>query len=184
MGSSHKGSAFEREVCKILSYWASEGEHDDWYWRSSQSGGRATQRAKSGKRTVNSYGDIAPQCPEAEWFTKMFCIECKKGYTKDTDVLSLIDSKQAEPTLVAHFNQCKRDKEEAGSRHELVIFKRDRKKACIMVSLLAINELETLFGNYPKSIITFEAGNKPDLAIMLMEDFFEWIDPITLKEIK
>ena len=47
MGKSQKGGAWEREFSKYLSLWITEGERDDVFWRSSQSGGRATQRAKS-----------------------------------------------------------------------------------------------------------------------------------------
>lgn len=76
---NQKGSAFERQMCVKLSEWWSGGERQDIFWRSSQSGGRATQRAKLGKRTFGSYGDIAAVDPIGGPLLKMFCIELKRG---------------------------------------------------------------------------------------------------------
>jgi hypothetical protein len=55
---SKKGSAFERSTLKELSTWFSKGERDDIFWRTAGSGARATTRAKTGKMTADSAGDI------------------------------------------------------------------------------------------------------------------------------
>ena len=73
MAKASKGSAFEREISKSLSLWYTEGERDDIFWRSSQSGGRATTRAKKGKKTAASYGDITALDNRGEPFTDLFC---------------------------------------------------------------------------------------------------------------
>ncbi len=79
---SSKGSAFERQVCKQLSLWWTDWERDDIYWRTSQSGGRATSRTKAGKTTAGQYGDITCVDPDGvgSELTKLFSIELKKGY--------------------------------------------------------------------------------------------------------
>ena len=77
--SNEKGGEYERDKAKQLSKWWTRGERDDVFWRSSQSGGRATQRAKSGKRTAGSYGDIASLDPIGEYLMKFATIECKRG---------------------------------------------------------------------------------------------------------
>lgn len=74
-----KGSSFERHICKQLSLWWSNGEREDIFWRSSQSGGRATQRSKKGKTTFGSYGDVAAVDPIGAPLIKMFTIELKRG---------------------------------------------------------------------------------------------------------
>jgi hypothetical protein len=79
-----KGPQWERDLCRILSEWWSGGEHDDLFWRSSQSGGRATQRSKKGKRTTGHYGDIAATDPLGYPLTRVFALEAKKGYSKHT----------------------------------------------------------------------------------------------------
>jgi len=86
----HKGQDYERELCRQFSLWLSDGKHDDWLWRSSQSGGRATTRAKKGKKTTGHCGDLTASCKKAEVFTKKFAVESKRGYSALTP-LDLID---------------------------------------------------------------------------------------------
>jgi hypothetical protein len=78
---ANKGSNFERSICKELSLWWTKGQRDDVFWRSSQSGGRATQRAKKGLRTYGSYGDIAAVDPIGDPLLKYYTIELKRGST-------------------------------------------------------------------------------------------------------
>jgi len=75
-----KGSNFEREVSKELSLWTTNGVRDDIYWRSSQSGGRATIRARQGKKTANSAGDICFIDPIGKPLLDIFVLELKNGY--------------------------------------------------------------------------------------------------------
>ena len=53
-----KGSGFERTICHELSMWISHGKHDDLFWRSSMSGGRATVMFKKGGQNRTQNGDI------------------------------------------------------------------------------------------------------------------------------
>lgn len=76
-GGKAKGSQFEREICKKLSLWVSEGKSDDLFWRSAMSGGRATVRAKKGEKTKSGHGDITAVTPEGHLLTDKFVIECK-----------------------------------------------------------------------------------------------------------
>ncbi len=72
-----KGSSFEREVCKKLSYWISGGNEDDLFWRSAMSGGRATVSAKKGKKLNRHAGDITATAPEGHVLTDYWFVECK-----------------------------------------------------------------------------------------------------------
>lgn len=76
-GSKAKGSAFEREVCRLLSEWLSFRERDDLFWRSSMSGGRATVQFKRGKTNLTQSGDISAIDPLGSKLTDVFFIECK-----------------------------------------------------------------------------------------------------------
>lgn len=71
-----KGSAFERQICKALSHWVSKGKHDDLFWRSAMSGGRATIGSRTGK-DVRQAGDICSVSPEGHTLTDRFYVECK-----------------------------------------------------------------------------------------------------------
>jgi hypothetical protein len=72
-----KGSSFEREVCKDLSRWVSGGKHEDLFWRSAMSGGRATVGRKKGKSHKAHAGDITCTHARGHALTDYWCIECK-----------------------------------------------------------------------------------------------------------
>ena len=81
MSKSQKGSAFERTISEQLSLWWSKNSRDDIFWRTSQSGGRATQRAKQGKLTFGQYGDIQAIDPSGQPLLDLLTIELKRGYS-------------------------------------------------------------------------------------------------------
>jgi hypothetical protein len=82
-GSKQKGSAFERQMCKSLSLWASSGLREDLYWRSSMSGGRSTIQVKKGKQNTTQAGDISSIDRTGSEFIERFCVECKHYKTLD-----------------------------------------------------------------------------------------------------
>lgn len=143
-GGSAKGSTFEREICKALSLWWTEGERDDIFWRTAGSGGRATNRAKRGARTSGAYGDLTFTDPIGSPLLALCCFELKRGYGSWC-VLDLIDKKAgAKPSTAALFwEQAKTSAEQAGSPWPIVIFRRDQKRTTIMLHrglLLAMGE--------------------------------------------
>jgi hypothetical protein len=140
MGGSHKGSSFEREICKLLSCWWSKGiegvARDDIFWRSSQSGGRATQRAKFGKKTFGSYGDIAAVDPIGIPLLKVFTIELKRGRSHGcpNDLLDCKPSTKPKP-----FEQCLMQAidahKRAGSLFWMLLCRRDGRVSMVYVDL-------------------------------------------------
>jgi hypothetical protein len=76
-GGKAKGGNFEREICKRLSEWVSDGKSDDLFWRSAMSGGRATVRKKKNQETASGQGDITAVTPAGNILTDRFVIECK-----------------------------------------------------------------------------------------------------------
>ena len=79
---SNKGGNFERLICKQMGLWWTDGERDDIFWRTSQSGGRATTRSKSGKQTFGQYGDISATDPIGQPLLDACSFELKIGYKK------------------------------------------------------------------------------------------------------
>lgn len=175
-----KGSSFEREISKRLSLWWTEGERDDIFWRSDQSGGRATQRAKQGKSTSNSYGDLACIDPIGQPFIDQFCIELKRGYSKDLAILPILDNPKAKHSLIEFWNQCERDRELAGRPHSMLIFKRDRMKECIMLKSSLFRKLERWHGNWELPYIRITTRHISKIVIHL-NDFLNWVEPETIK---
>lgn len=82
-----KGQQFERDVCRKLSLWISHGRSKNLFWRSSQSGGRATTLRKKGENLSVHAGDIAAIDPGGERFIKTFFVECKRYRSLHMDQL-------------------------------------------------------------------------------------------------
>jgi len=125
MSGSHKGSGFERDLCRQLSSWWTGGTEDDLFWRTASSGGRATIRHRKGKRTAGQYGDICATddrgAPLLQWLT----IEAKRGYSR-VDILGVLDSNKAQHELCSFIEQAEREAREAHVPFFLIVFKRDR----------------------------------------------------------
>jgi len=78
-----KGSQFERDCCKKLSIWITDGKREDALWRSAMSGGRATIAKKAG-RDIRQAGDITSVSPEGHALSNHYYIECK--FYKNLDI--------------------------------------------------------------------------------------------------
>jgi len=80
-GGKRKGSAWERDVAKMLSLWITEGKSKDVLWRSQSSGGRATVRSKTNGEPLNlQLGDLTIadfSCEGAQVFIENFVVEAK-----------------------------------------------------------------------------------------------------------
>lgn len=134
MAKSSKGSAFERELCKLLSSWWTNNKRDDVFWRSAGSGGRATQRSKRGQSTFGQYGDIQAVDPVGAPLMKFVTFELKRGYSKDT-FADLIDKPlhAASKGFDAFLEQASRSAEQAGSRYWSLITRRNSRRALIFM---------------------------------------------------
>lgn len=88
-----KGSEFEREFAKRLGVWW--GGRDDIFWRSSNSGGRATVRRAGGLATAGQAGDIAATDPVGQPLVDLITFELKKGYSKANETIHHHMDKQA-----------------------------------------------------------------------------------------
>ncbi len=86
-----KGSAFEREVCKVISSILTDKQEDIACWRTAGSGGMATTRTKKKIKsafTVIQSGDITQVLPQGVYpkldsFFDKYAIECKSYNTID-----------------------------------------------------------------------------------------------------
>ena len=124
-----KGGEFEREVCKDLSrWWTDDPERDDVFWRSSNSGGRATMRKKRGKKTYGHVGDVAAVDPIGKPFLDFMTVEIKRGYSKHT-LSSLLDTPRhaAQQQWEGFIQQAEQARIDSGSRFWMIVAKRDQR---------------------------------------------------------
>lgn len=149
--SSTGGPEFEREMCKLLSSWWTNGLRDDIFWRSQSSGGRATTRRKRGRSTKGHEGDVCASDPLGQPLIKLFAIELKKGYARYTalDLLDQLPTSKVQ-TFEKWIKQAKDAMEASSARWWLIINRRPKREACVYMPLNAWDVLDRLSGGNQK----------------------------------
>lgn len=175
-----KGSAFERKISKQLSLWWTKGERDDVFWRSQQSGGRATIRKRAGKTTSNQEGDITAMDVCGEILVRSICIELKRGYP-GFSIEDIIMRKAQKPILFSFIQQCER--ELTGTRrYWWLIVKQDRKEEIILFPA-AFRQWLRLHGFIVRRENHLILSNLEfEITILRLTDFLNFLDPDKLRE--
>lgn len=137
-GSKAKGAAFEREVCKKLSVWITNGKKGDCFWRSAMSGGRATVARKRG-RDVRQAGDITAVAPEGHKLTDHVFIECKHYADLQFDSF-VIDNKGT----LAHFWGVVCREAEHRNRSPWLVARQNRRPTLLLTRLPPIESASPL----------------------------------------
>ena len=163
-GNPGKGSSFERDFARKLSLWWSDGQADDWFWRVGGSGGRATQRAKSGKGTANGCGDIAAQGGDGQKLLDLFTFELKRGYNSVT-IQDLLDKPEGPNQMQDFINQAKRSASIAGTPYWILVVKRDRREDLI------ITDYNRYIGTFEKASIISPEDDFDAIGVYRAVDF-------------
>lgn len=145
MGKSQKGGEFEREFCKDLSRWWTNGARDDIFWRTAGSGGRATARRKQGRTTANSNGDIMATDVLGIPLLNVFAFELKRGYSKHT-IVDVFD-KAPNSALQEYENwivQAEESQRNSDAESWAIVTRRDRRVAMLYMPTWALNTLTEL----------------------------------------
>lgn len=127
-----KGGEFERELCKEISRWWSRGSRDDLFWRTSNSGGRATVRAKKGQRTAGHAGDITATSSAGRKLTDRITFEMKRGYNTAASLHTLFDLRprnDASAMYETWIQQARAAAGKAGTPYWCIIHRRDGRVA-------------------------------------------------------
>jgi hypothetical protein len=176
MTKSSKGSQYERDTCTQLSLWWSENKNDSIFWRTSMSGGRATTRAKQGKKTAFAYGDVTFTDPIGKPFISKCLLELKRGYTKDISILDFLDKNKGEPLLLKWWNKAEKERRLANRKYILIIFRRDRHKSCVLLKGSLFGKIQDLFGTFENDILHIKHKDLKLVAVQL-ESFLDWCHP-------
>ena len=161
-----KGSAFERDICKKLSLWWSEGQNEDIFWRTAGSGARAKVRGK--KRTFGQYGDVQATDPIGQPLIDLCTIELKRGYNSSTlsDFLDRVSKKKdSKPQLQEFIEQAIRDCRLRDDESEwMLMVKRDYKE---VVLFTPYRFFATLDGRKFQNIRVWKRGLFPTMVLNL-----------------
>jgi hypothetical protein len=131
-----KGSQFEREICTQLSRWWTDDARDDIFWRSSQSGGRATVRGRKGKSTFGHCGDVAAVDPIGSPLIEAVTIEIKRGYQHAALADLLERPKTAKQQIwEAWIQQAYEAQQRAGTPYWMIVAKRNQKQAIVVMPI-------------------------------------------------
>mgnify|MGYP006275998071 CR=1 FL=1 len=164
-GNPGKGSSFERDFARKLSLWWSDGQADDWFWRVGGSGGRATQRAKSGKGTANGCGDIAAQGGDGQRLLNLVTFELKRGYNSAT-IQDLLDKPEGPNQMRDFIEQAKRSASIAGTPYWILVVKRDRREE------LVITDYNRWIGDFQRIMFRIDDDDTDSFSLYRLSDFF------------
>lgn len=179
MNSKEKGSSFERETCKKLSLWITNGEKDSCFWRTQNSGGRFSSRRKKGVETINQDGDITATEKEGEILTDHLSVECK--HYKDINLWSLITFTKGQ-SIYSFWKQAEQQALDADKIPTLIC-----RQNCKPILFATDNRLFLLMKNY-FNLNPIMVVRPLNMYIYLFEKDILNLDPVTfrtmLEEIK
>lgn len=189
-----KGGAFERHLSKELSLWWTKGKRDDVFWRTSQSGGRATIRKKKGKKTFGQEGDLQATDPIGQPLIDLMTVEAKKGYNRNTcfDALDKAPSysrktkrMEMHPQQWEKFvSQSIQESKNAGVPFWMLIHRRDLRATVVYLSwklYMTLLKYTTLGSSRPHLCITTIEGMK--VFATTLEQFMIRVKPKVIKKL-
>ena len=173
---ANKGGQWERDICRDLSEWFSGGRHDDLFWRSSQSGGRATSRRKKGKRTAGHCGDVCATERAGIPLMRVLTLELKRGYNAH-HIAALLDRANGckQQTYESWIQQAWMAHQNAGSYSWALLAKRDKKQAMIYMERKVEKALKRHGAFKAKPFVRFTLS--ATLQFKVGDNDSEWIPP-------
>ena len=183
-----KGDDFERENCRYLSLWWTEGERDDIFWRN-----RVKVTSKTPK-AEKQLGDITATHTLGLPLIEIFNIEVKTGYSKTKsgkrtrnvpwDILDIIDSTSPKgaKVFVEFWKQTIEDAQLSG-RIPMLIFKRDFHVPVVAMYYLDLSKLEHYSGysTINQVILADKDCQGNFIHLFRRDDFFTWLNPDAVK---
>ena len=177
-----KGGAFERFISKTLSMWWTDGVRDDIFWRSSSSGGRATQRATKNKTTFGQYGDIQYTDPIGKPLIDLCVIELKTGYNNQSPY-DMLEKTKASCVYYEWVGNLVEGARCGHAPYWLLIHKRDQRQPIVCMN----NDLyfQLPLEDYEEIPIAYIVGAHKPFAIncIRLGDFLTYVRPKHIKRI-
>jgi hypothetical protein len=178
MGKSSKGSAFERELARILTVWVQGTVNPVLFWRVPASGGMLTRNLLIGEAFS---GDVIAVQPAGKWVTKIFSIEAKNGYPSASFDKHLKENKSDE--IKGFWTQAKRDADVV-DKIPLLIYRKKGMSPWIGVTEVVKNLIDDKLQNTLRFVHLGwnKADDLPDIYFFDMKNFFELLDPEDVKK--
>lgn len=180
---SKKGGKFEKEFCKELSLWWTDGKRDDIFYSTSGSGGRATMRLKRGLCTENASGDVCSLSEIGFPYIHYFLTEIKRGYDlkrkSSIDFIEFVDSPNKKTNKLKEWI-VKAEKEKSANFRKgiLIVIKRDFKIPWVIIDSITLHRFAISFSRLKNEFIMFSVNDLTYYAFPLIR-FYEIFTPKT-----
>ncbi len=177
-GGKIKGGEFERNICKKLSLWISEGKRDDLFWRSAMSGGRATVGFKKGIKRNTQIGDISSIDPLGNKLTDKFVLECK--FYKNIHLQSMLFGIPKNNSIYEFWITLNKQAKKV-DKHPILIIKQNGMPA--LMGLTQGNFQKILKEDYDIIPIALFSYMLPILYLYELEYILNMVDPVILESL-
>lgn len=179
-----KGSQYERDVARQLSLWWTDDRNDAIFWRTSQSGGRAKTRMKTGRKTFGQYGDIQATDPSGRQLLDLLTIELKKGYNREPAFNAIDRPRRFRPSVWEGFLlQATTDAQNAGTPYWMLIHKRDAREAVVFIPRILYERLRPN-AEHCRPVVRLITHQGIDVWGTTLTSFLEWIDPSDIARVR
>lgn len=183
-----KGSAWERKFAGLLSEWWTGEPDRRVFWRTSGSGATSTVRNRKGKKTRQHCGDICAVDPVGQPLLQLLVIEAKKGYSSVT-MQDLIDNPEGGRKGANYRDwiaKAEADAEQAGVPHWMLVVKRDKREAVVVLPCSLICELEgqgCLGEKDHPELVFFPSQDSGSIHAMPLKAFFASVRPNDVRKL-
>lgn len=136
-----KGNAYERELCRKISLWISEGQFDDLIWRSASSGAVHTIRSKKSATKGDYRSQVGDLCSIHEMsaaFMNKFGVEAKRYGNLEYDKLICGLKSKAGTFWDTHVELCKK-----AEKIPLLIMKQDYRPDLVFMPTNIADKLQS-----------------------------------------
>lgn len=165
-----KGASFERDLCKSLSLWLSDGARKDLFTRNAGSGGAFTNNLARG-HLLGMGGDVAAAHPVAYEFLQYFFVEAK--FWKDLQLESALWGKGELNTIIGKVQKQARD----AKRIPLLITKQNFRPTLLFVP----NDIGSIFIALSLRQIMYHSLWRGRIQVFIYEEALK-IDPARFME--
>lgn len=169
-----KGPQWERDFSRDLSMWWSGGERDDIFWRTQNSGGRATGRKN--RSTYGQHGDIQAVDPVGGPLLDLVCFELKCGYPTFS-FLDLMEEKPPKASLATWIAKAKKCAVKAESRYWALVWKRNYRDPVIILPRKLLTELLVYLPIPSSPMIFYRISGGSSMFVMKVSDWLAWVTP-------
>lgn len=175
-GGKAKGSNYEREVCKVLSLWLSDGAQSDLFTRNILSGGAYTRRHSD----RGMPGDLAASHPLSHAFLERYFIECK--HHRNLGLGDFLYHGMQRTAFGKIVGKCIEQSADA-KRYYLIVAKQNNRDALVFLPRTPGDLLTVRLRKQSRVRVLYHALHGGNVFCMRLSDFVAFVPPDAMMQI-